>query len=110
VLPIPLSSPENKNKKKAPPPFNSEGKIKDYSRMTFVLAAGSSQSFSRSIRTSFHYFIRSPHQLQHPTCKCFVPQHPHLSPPTATFPLIFTCELFAPKNRFPIIVALIRLD
>jgi hypothetical protein len=81
---------------KAPPPFNSEGKIKDYLRMAFVLAVGSSQSFSRSIRTSFHYFICSSHQLQHPTCKCFVPQHPHLSPPTATFPLIFTCELFAP--------------
>ena len=75
-----------------------------------VLAAGSSHSFNHFVRTSLHYFIRTPHQLQHPTCKCFVPQHPHLSQPTIrSFPLFFTCELFAPLNRFPIIVALFSL-
>jgi hypothetical protein len=51
-------------------------------------------------RTSRHPLsnsFRSPHQLQHRTCKCFVPQHPLLSLPTSTtFTLIFTCELFAP--------------
>lgn len=56
-----------------------------------------SHSFNRSIHTSFHYFIRLPQQLQHRTSECFVPQHLHLSPPTTTaFPLIFTCEMFAP--------------
>ena len=80
-----------------------------------VLAAGSSHSFDRSLWRSFlasplTNSFRSPHQLQHRTCKCFVPQHPHLSQPTPrAFQFIFTCEVFAPLNRFPIIVALFSL-
>jgi hypothetical protein len=69
--------PEEQKPQKPHRPIMVQVKIKDHSRMALVLAAGSSHSFSRSIRTSFHYFIRSPHQLQHPACKCFMPlTHP----------------------------------
>lgn len=96
-MPCEVFPPENKKQQKPHRPLMVQVKIKDHSRMAFVLTAGSSHSFNRSVRTSLNYFIRSPHQLQHRTCKCFVPQHPHLSPPTPTaFSLIFTCELFAP--------------
>ena len=72
-------TPENQIPQNSPPPINGAGKSKRAFAHAFVLAAGSSHSFIRSIRTSFHYFIRSPHQLQHPTCKCFVP-HTHYLP------------------------------
>lgn len=76
--PLDLSIPENKM------------------MLAFYLAAPEVEN-DRRARYTVHYFIRSPHQIQHPTCKCFVPQHPPLFPPTPTaFPLIFTCELFTP--------------
>jgi hypothetical protein len=71
-------------------------KIKEHSRMAYVLAAGSSHSFNRSIRTSLHYFIRSPLQLQHRTCACFVPHtHPFPNPQFDHF------HLFLPANCLP---------
>ncbi len=52
--------------------------------MAFVLAAGSSHSFNRSLGRSYlatplTISFRSPHQLQHPTGACFVP-HTHPFP------------------------------
>ena len=78
--------------------------------MAFVLAAGSSHSFNRFVRTSLHYFIRSPHQLQHRTWKCFVPQHPHLSNPQQQhYHLSLPAKCLPHNPRFPIILALINL-
>ena len=90
-------SPLKTKSHKAPPPFKGAGKNRGSFAQSLMLEADSSHLFNRSVRTSLHYFILSPHPLQHRTCKCFVPHHLHLSPPTTTsFLLIFTCELFAP--------------
>ena len=101
VCPAKCSPLKTKDLKTPRHPLNVQVK-KEHSRKAIVLAAGSSLSFNRSpghsfLATPLTYSFRSPLQLQHHTCKCFVPQHPHLSPPTIrSFPHIFTCELFAP--------------
>ncbi len=101
-MPCEVFTPANQKPQKPHRPLMVQVKIKDHSRIAFVLAAGSSHSFNRSLgrsylATQFTNSFRSPYQLQHRTCKCFVPQHPRFPPPTTTaFPLIFTSELFAP--------------
>jgi hypothetical protein len=50
-------TPENKKPQKPHRPLMVQVKIKEHSRMAFVLAAGSFHSFKRSVRTSLHYFI-----------------------------------------------------
>lgn len=82
-------------------PLMVQVKIKEQSRKAFVLAAGSSRSFNRSLGRSFlatplTYSFRSPHQLQHPTCKCFVPQHPHFSPHSSSIPAYFYLRIVCP--------------
>jgi hypothetical protein len=42
-------TPENQRPQNSPPPFNGAGKNKEHLRMAFVLAAGSSHSFNRSL-------------------------------------------------------------
>jgi hypothetical protein len=46
-------TPENQRPQNSPPPFNGAGKNKEHSRMAFVLAAGSSHSFNRSLGRSY---------------------------------------------------------
>jgi len=70
---------------KAPPPFNGAGKNKSAFAHGHVLTAGSSHSFNRSplrsfLTTQLTNSFRSPHQLQHRTCKWFVALTPQ-SPP-----------------------------
>lgn len=87
---------------KAPPPFNGSGKKKGSFAHGLVLAAGSFQSFNRSLHRSYlstpitNSFC-SPHQLQHPACKCFVPHsHTFPHPQQQHSRLFFVCKLFAP--------------
>jgi hypothetical protein len=114
ICPVVVFTPENQKPQNSPPPFNGAGKIKELWRMAFVLAAGSSHSFNRSLGRSFlatplTFSFRSPHQLQHRTCKCFVPQHPHLSRPQFQHSHLFYLRIVCPKNPFPIVVALFNL-
>ena len=93
--------PWNPKTTNAPPPFNGTDKNKGSFVHGHVLAAGSSHSFNRSIRTSFHYFIRSSHQLQHPTCKCFVP-HTHTYPhPRQQLFQLFDLRIVCPIKLVP---------
>jgi len=67
TMPCEVFTFENQKPQKPHRPLMVQVKINDHSRKAFVLAAGSFHSFNRCIRTLFHNFIRSPHQLQHPT-------------------------------------------
>ena len=48
-----------------------------------------------------HDFIRSLHQLQHPACSCFVPQHQHFPTHKKHSVLFLPANLLTPKNRSP---------
>jgi len=101
ACPAQCSPLKTKDLKISPPPFNGADKNKGSFAHGLMLAAGSSHSFNRSIRTSFHYFIRSPHQLQHPTCKCFVP-HTHTYPhPRQQLFELFYLPIVSPIKPIP---------
>ena len=77
-MPCEVFAPEKQKKPQKPHrPLMVQVKIKDHSRMAFVLAAGSFHSFNRSplrsyLTTQLTNSFRSSHQLQHRTCKWFV--------------------------------------
>jgi hypothetical protein len=101
VCPAVLFAPVNQGPQNSPPPFNGAGKNNGSFAHGFMLAAGSSHSFNRSLWRSYlasplSNSFRSPHQLQHPRVLVFRASTPTLSPPTTTFLLIFSCGIVYP--------------
>jgi len=90
-----------KKPQKAPPPFNGAGKNKRAYQQALCLQPvcfthSNVRYAARSSQPRSLISFRLLHQLQQPTCKCFVP-HTHTFPTHKTASsLIFTCELFAP--------------